>query len=472
MEFAILLIEDDPRARETLLSFVERLEHRMRLVKEPDLHSGACSVDLVIAGITRWSEKERVFLAERIERAKKHSPWAQVILCVPPGIEELDKVSLELGARSLLMKPLDIENFKTLLDKTLEQIRKRRSRESYAKKAKPSAHLTDIVGRSREMEEVLALVDKVSKSRDTSVLLLGESGTGKSLFAQAIHDTSERSSGPFMEINCATLPANLLESELFGYEPGAFTDAKKEKVGLIELADGGTLFLDEISEMDVLIQAKLLKFLDTKRIRRLGGGKDIRVDVRVLAATNGDLRQEVARKNFREDLFYRLNVVAVTIPPLRERRGDILHIASYYLDEFRKKFNKPRIFFSEEAVALLVEYDWPGNVRELINIIERAVLLCNRDRIEADDLPLPRGRAPYKMTIGGSNKNFTIELPPDGVDLEELEKKVIEETLRMTGGNVLRASRMLGIKRGALRYKLAKYGIDPRFSRKKQVPVA
>ena len=227
-------------------------------------------------------------------------------MCAPRETEELDSKILELGARAFVLKPIDESTFVSLLEETLSQIALRKQREAHARSAKKSSATSDIVGQSEAIKSVMALLERVAESSNTSVLLLGESGVGKSLFAHTIHDKSDQSRGPFIEINCATLPSNLLESELFGYEPGAFTDARSRKLGLIELADGGTLFLDEITEIDLTIQAKLLKVLDTKRFRRLGGDAEISVDIRVVAATNSDLKDTVSKGEFREDLYYRL----------------------------------------------------------------------------------------------------------------------------------------------------------------------
>jgi transcriptional regulator with PAS, ATPase and Fis domain len=294
------------------------------------------------------------------------------------------------------------------------------------------------------------------------VLLLCESGVGKSLFAQTIHEKSDQSRGPFMEINCATLPVQLLESELFGYEPGAFTDARSQKLGLIELADGGTLFLDEITEVDLSTQAKLLKVLDTKRFRRLGGDVEISVDVRVVAATNRDLKQVVRRGEFREDLYYRLNVVEINVPSLRDRREDIDMIVAYYFDFFRRKFNKPDLELESDAWALIREYPWPGNVRELINVLERAVLLSAGPSIGRDDLPIEKAAGPGEARVAANDVSVELELPDGGVSLDRVEKALIEATLERTRGNVSKAAVMLGLSRGALRNKLARHDIDPR----------
>jgi two-component system response regulator AtoC len=360
------------------------------------------------------------------------------------------------------LKPLDEETFKTLLEDVLGRIQLRKEREEYARAAKKASHVREIVGTSESMQSVMELLERVAQSATTSVLFLGESGVGKSLFAQTVHDLCEIAHGPFIEINCAALPSNLLESELFGYEPGAFTDAKNQKIGLIELADGGTLFLDEITEVDLVTQAKLLKFLDSKKLRRLGGDREITVDVRVVAATNRDLREAVGKGEFREDLFYRLNVVEIHIPPLRERKEDIDAIAHHYLDYYKRKFNKSDVDLTPEAWSLIRSYPWPGNARELINVLERAVLLVPENGIRPEHLPIQMPAERRSLSIDRRGEDFDVTLPPGPIDLDRLERAVIQEMLRRTRGNVSRAAELLGTSRGALRNKITKYKLDPR----------
>jgi two-component system response regulator AtoC len=259
----------------------------------------------------------------------------------------------------------------------------------------------------------------------------------------------------------------LIESELFGYEPGAYTDARKQKIGLIELADGGSLFLDEITEIPLVTQAKLLKFLDSKRFRRLGGDREISIETRVIAASNKDIRTEVTRGAFREDLYYRLNVVEIRVPPLRERPGDIVGVANHYLAAFKKKFARPNLALSPAAMAMMRAYPWPGNVRELVNVLERAVLLCKTDTIEPEHVPIqPSTATTRSAAVRRSGGRIELELPPGRVTLDEVERALIECTLKRTRGNVSRAAELMGVSRGALRNKLAKYRIEPRnFSR-------
>jgi DNA-binding NtrC family response regulator len=456
----ILIIDSNDWDREQVRAYIGSLTHPVRVVQMRDVEARRARVDLIILG---FSDDVSLKTARaHLEKARAACPQAQLILCAPPDLPGLDNVIIDLKARAFLLKPLDEDTFKTLLDDTLGRIQLRKDREEYARAAKRAAHASEIVGESEAIHSVLQLIERVAQSASTSVLLLGESGVGKSLFAQTVHDLCELAHGPFIEINCAALPTQLLESELFGYEPGAFTDARTQKVGLIELADGGTLFLDEITEVDLTTQAKLLKFLDSKKLRRLGGDREITVDVRVVAATNRDLKQEVADGNFREDLYYRLNVVEIHIPPLRERREDIDAVTAHFLDHYKKKFNKPRVTLSAEARSLIRDYPWPGNVRELINVLERAVLLVPDEQIRPEHLPIqmPTGKA--ALSIHRRGQDFDVVLPPGPVDMERLEKAVVEEMLRRTRGNVSRAAELLGMSRGALRNKINKYRIDAR----------
>lgn len=465
-QHGILIIDSSDWDREQLRACLRELSRPVRVLKMRDLKAPADSkrrkarVDLIILGLS--DDVSLSTSRAHLEKARAAFPQAQLILCAPPDLPGLDNVIIELKARAFLLKPIDEDTFKSLLEDTLGRIQLRKEREEYQRAAKRAAHVEEIVGTSEAIQSVMQLIERVAHSASTSVLFLGESGVGKSLFAQTVHDLCDAAHGPFIEINCAALPTSLLESELFGYEPGAFTDAKTQKIGLIELADGGTLFLDEITEIDLITQAKLLKFLDSKKLRRLGGDQEITVDTRIVAATNRDLKTEVDAGDFRADLYYRLNVVEVDIPPLRERREDIDAIASYYLDYYKKKFNKHEIDLSSEAWSLIRGYPWPGNVRELINVLERAVLLVPDDCIRPEHLPIQMPTERERLAISRNGDEFEISLPPGPVDLDRLEQAVIEEMLRRTRGNVSRAAELLGMSRGALRNKIAKYGIDTR----------
>jgi transcriptional regulator with PAS, ATPase and Fis domain len=307
-----------------------------------------------------------------------------------------------------------------------------------------------IIGDSPAMLRVKNLLTRVANSPASTVLLTGETGTGKDLAAKAIHYNSDRAARPFVNITCSALPEQLLESELFGHERGAFTDARQQKRGLFETADGGTIFLDEIGEMTLALQSKLLRFLEEKTFKRVGGLADVKVDVRVVAATNRDLEIEVQSGRFREDLFYRLQVMPVTLPPLRERRADIPLLVRYYIARYNAEFRKRVSGLTPEAIALLENYRWPGNVRELRNAIERAMLLIDREWLGVQDFQSLL-RSP--VTIG-------FRLPPEGLVLEDVEKQLLVQALERARGNQTQAGQLLGINRDQVRYRIEKFGLE------------
>ncbi len=313
----------------------------------------------------------------------------------------------------------------------------------------------EIIAESQSMRDVMHFVRRVAASEATTILLEGENGTGKDLVAKTLHYQSLRQAEPFIAINCAAIPETLLESELFGYEKGAFTDARQQKRGLFELADKGTLFLDEIGEIPLMLQAKLLRVLEEQCFRRLGGLKDIHVDLRVVAATNKNLRQAVQEGAFRQDLYFRLNVIHITIPPLRERPDDILPLASFFIEHYNRKFKRQIAGLSPEAQRMLLAHDWPGNVRELRNAIERAMILEESTLIKPSSLPMAIGRsaAVAQAAPAAAARAF----PDIGLSLEDNEKRLILEALERTGGNQTQAARLLKVTRDTLRYKMKKF---------------
>jgi transcriptional regulator with PAS, ATPase and Fis domain len=338
------------------------------------------------------------------------------------------------------------------VEKALETTRLRREvRALRATQAQPYS-LDRIVGDSAVMAGVRAFLQKIASSPASTVLLTGESGTGKDLAAKVIHYASERASRPFMNITCSALPETLLESELFGHERGAFTGADRQKRGLLESADGGTVFLDEIGEMVPLLQAKLLRFLEEKSFRRVGGNVDLRVDVRIIAATNRNLETEVRQGKFREDLYYRLNVVPIVLPSLRERREDIPLLINYYVDSYNSEFRKRIKRVSPEAMERLKAYPWPGNVRELRNVVERAMLLVEGDELGAAQFPITEART--------ARLTEAVELPAGGVDLEQLERSLVVQALDRTSWNQTRAASLLGLNRDQIRYRIEKFKLE------------
>jgi two-component system, NtrC family, response regulator AtoC len=311
----------------------------------------------------------------------------------------------------------------------------------------------DIVGESKPMKQAKALLRKVAASPSSTVLLTGENGTGKDLAAKAIHCQSDRADAPFMNITCSALPEALLESELFGHEKGAFTDARAQKKGLLELADGGTVFLDEIGEMSLVLQAKLLRFLEEKAFRRVGGTKDVRVDLRIVAATNRDLKAMVKQGAFREDLYYRLRVLPVELPPLRQRTGDLALLLRMFLDQYRAEFRKNVAAVSPEALAHLGQYSWPGNVRELKNAVERAVLLAEGPVLRPED---------FSALSPSGDGDSGLRLPAEGLSFEKVERDLVAAALERSSFNKSRAARLLGMDRDWVRYRASKYGLDRR----------
>jgi DNA-binding NtrC family response regulator len=380
-----------------------------------------------------------------------------VIMMTAYGEVETAVEALKGGAYDFLLKPFQLEKIKVAVRNALESSRLKAELHDIKKKERESHNFENFLGKSEVMKDVFNKVKKIGKSKASTILIQGESGTGKELVARAIHECSNVGSRPFLEINCAALPETLLESELFGHEKGAFTDAKFRKKGLFELAEGGTIFLDEIGEMGVTLQSRLLRVIENKTFRRVGGVKDLRVNTRVISATNRDLKQAIADGTFRSDLYYRLQVIPIYLPPLKERREDIVLLANHFISIFNKEFKKKIKKVNRKVAGLLEGYSWPGNVRELRNVIERAILLEAEDELLAEHLP-------PEITKGG--KAPDTEQRTDSLDdlypinLKEMEKVLIRRTLEETGGNKSKAARILGISRQTLREKTKLYKLD------------
>ena len=333
-------------------------------------------------------------------------------------------------------------------------------------------HEVDIVGKDKRLLEIIETAKKAARNSKMTVLIRGESGTGKELIARLIHKYG-RPDQPFVDINCSTIPENLLEAELFGYEKGAFTDAKIQKNGLFELADGGILFLDEIGTMSLKLQAKILRAIEEKRFMRIGGSQEIQVTVRILAATNLDLENAVSQGNFREDLYYRLNVINLQLPPLRERGEDVTLLAHHFLDQFNVEYERDIEGYTKEATGLLRSYSWPGNVRELKNAVEKAVFLASEKLLKPEYFDIDRRVKERRTTVARTPmevspwSEVTFNIPPWGLPLADVERKLIEETLKMCHWNVSEASRLLRITRDRLRYRMKRYGLDKTPSKRK-----
>jgi len=387
-----------------------------------------------------------------LKRIKDADNDTIVIMLTAHSSVDMAVEAMKRGAYHYANKPFNLDEIVLLVEKALETTSLRREvRELRATQAQPYG-IERLVGESEAMVGVRAMLRKVAISPASTVLLTGESGTGKDLAAKVIHYASDRAARPFMNITCSALPEALLESELFGHERGAFTGADRQKRGLLETADGGTVFLDEIGEMMPMLQAKLLRFLEERAFKRVGGAVDIRVQVRVIAATNRDLEDEVKRGRFREDLFYRLNVMPIVMPALRQRSDDIPRLIAYYVDSYNTEFRKRIRRVAPSAMDRLKAYPWPGNVRELRNAVERAMLLAEGDELTIDHFPVVEKRT--------GDLNESVELPASGIDLEQLERSLVIQALQRSGWNQTRAAALLGVNRDQIRYRIEKFKLE------------
>ena len=386
-----------------------------------------------------------------LKKMKAAEPDVPIILLTAFSSIETAVEAMKQGAYHYANKPFNLDEIALVVGKALETTALRREvRALRASRSEPYG-LSRIVGDAIAMQNLRALLQRIATSPASTVLLTGESGTGKDLAAKVIHYNSGRAPRPFMNITCSALPEALLESELFGHERGAFTDARQQKTGLLESAEGGTVFLDEIGEMLPALQAKLLRFLEEKAFKRVGGAADIHVDVRVVAATNRDLEDAVAQGKFREDLYYRLNVMQVQLPPLREHASDVPLLLSFYIDQFNREFRKQVRGATPEALELLRGYRWPGNIRELRNAVERAMLLVDGEWLEPAHFPI----AVSRRSVGG-----TYDLPDEGVSLEHVERELVTQALKRTGWNHTKAAALLGLNRDQIRYRIEKFGLE------------
>jgi len=445
----VLVVDDEPLIR---WSLKERLSQDGYRIVEADTVESAIErhaegVDLVLLDY-KLPDGDGLTVLKTIKTAD-----ADTVVIMLTAFSTVDTAveAMKQGAYHYANKPFNLDEIALLVEKALETTRLRREVKALrASQAQPYS-VDRIVGRSRAISDAKALLQKVAASPASTVLLMGESGTGKDLAAKVLHYQSGRASRPFMNITCSALAETILESELFGHERGAFTDARQQKRGLFESADGGTVFLDEIGEMAPALQAKLLRFLEEKTFKRVGGVADIRVDVRVIAATNRNLEDEVKKGRFREDLYYRLNVLPIVLPPLRARAEDVPSLVHYFVDAFNREFRKKVRGVTDEAMRRLQTYGWPGNIRELRNAVERAMLLVEGTELTADQFPVA-STAP-RLTEG-------IDLPATGIDLEQLERSLVVQALERSGWNQTKAAGLLGLNRDQIRYRIEKFKLE------------
>ena len=438
-------------------------EDKLRRVIQLQLASSGFEVDLAGSGEEGLRLADRADLVltdlrlpgidglELIQNLRRQNGFLPIIVITAFGTVENAVEAMKAGAIDFLPKPFSMDHLLAVVNKALEVRALRDENRKLREELGRRYAFDNIVGRSPAMQEIFATIERVAPTRAT-VLIAGESGTGKDLIARAIHYHSPRKERPFVKIDCTTIPENLMESELFGYEKGAFTGANVPKPGKFETADTGTVFLDEIGDMPAATQVKLLRVLQEREFERLGSNKTRQIDVRVVAATNADLRAALESGEFREDLYYRLNVVPLNVPPLRERKEDIPALVEYFISKYSKELNGRVTSISDEALQVLWSHHWPGNVRELQNVIERTLVLCSGERLEASDVKLDIAPRP--------NHNADGAVLPAGMTLEEHERSLIKKALDQAKGNKSQAARLLGLTRNALRYRLSQMGLE------------
>jgi DNA-binding NtrC family response regulator len=468
MSHAVLVIEDEDVLAKNILIYLQRHGYEVRIAHSAEdglsmldeVRPDAVVLDFNLPGIDGL---------EALARIRAFDPGIRVLMVTGHGSVEMAVEAMKAGAFDFLTKPVALSKLQLLLDKAIGETRRDSALSYYQRRDAQSAVLDGLLGESAPMlalkQTITQLVDaeaRIGSAAGPAVLVLGETGAGKEVVARALHFNGARRDKPFVELNCAALPAQLLESELFGHERGAFTDARERKLGMVETAEGGTLFLDEIGDMDIGLQAKLLKLLEEKTVRRIGSVREQRVDVRIVAATHRPLETLVGEGRFRADLYFRLSVVQLRLPPLRERGEDILLLARHFLQHYAARYGKTAPVLDDAGQALLLGYGWPGNVRELRNVIEHAVLLNTGQPISAAQLALSHlGSMPAAEAGPAASKAAAIALPTE-LTLPEIERRALVNALKVNDGNVTHAARDLGISRDTLRYRIEKYGLEAR----------
>lgn len=450
----VLIVEDNEDLCQTLADVLRKEGNKVRtaLTGEHALNILKNDIiDLVLLDI-KLPDINGIRILEAI---KEMDPEILVIMITALTDAKPAVDAMKMGAYDYLMKPFELDELKLVVAKTLETQNLKREVSRLKTQHKEPFPDNELFGNSRTMRELKKLIKIVAGTPKTSVLIQGESGTGKELVANAIHNWSSRAEKPLVKINCSAIPENLLESELFGHEKGAFTDAKNLKKGIFEMANNGTIFLDEISSMQMSIQPKFLRVLETQSFRRIGGTSDINIDVRIIAATNRNLEDCVEQQTFREDLYYRLKVMVINVPSLRERKDDIIPLAKLFIDMNNREFGKEVKGIAPETQERMLKYRWPGNVRELKNVIERAVILCNDEELQSEHLPLELQEGISKINTSTQFTSFSSEAD----SLEEMEKRHILNVLKKYKGNKSKTARMLNISRSTLREKMKNYGL-------------
>ena len=452
MRGSILVVDDERGQREILGAILKKAGYDITAVpgaRQALERLGAEGYDVVLTDL----KMQGMSGMELLERILEENSRQCIIIMTAHGTIDSAVEAMKKGAFDYLEKPLEREDLLMTIQRAFDHLALVRENRMLQKQLDESAGIPSIIGSHPKMKEVFRIVQKIAAAVST-VLIYGESGTGKELVARAIHEASPRKNKPFFAINCAAIPEALIESELFGHEKGSFTGANSREIGIFEAADSGTVFLDEIGEMNVAMQAKLLRAIQEREIRRVGGKVTIPVDVRIISATNKDLEQEIRKGNFREDLFYRLNVIRINLPSLRERGSDIIPLAEFFVAKYSAASGIPLKGISKPAMKLLLDYSWPGNVRQLESIIERCVLMAESDSIQPEDLPAEILRE------GVPGGGLAFELPPDGISIEDLERDLIIKAMERAGWVIGKAAPLLGMTYKTLQYRLEKFGIE------------
>ncbi len=454
----LIFIVDDEKAISKLLSYwvkdkwkyeVEVFENSEDALRKLHLKPDLFLLDIMLPGLDGLATLKRI---------KQYDENLPVIILSAQGSVEVAVEALRFGAYDYFPKPIDTQRLEPAIKNAIKQYDLTRELENLKVDVQREYSFDNLISADNKMQDVFKLVSKVL-TNDITVLIHGESGTGKELIARAIHYNGKRKDKPFVVINCASIPRELLESELFGHERGSFTGAHQKKLGKFELAKEGTLFLDEVGELEMLLQAKLLRVIQEKEFERVGGTEVIKTDVRIISATNRDLKQAVEQKEFREDLYYRLNSFPIYIPPLRHRKGDILVLAHHFLDTFNKKLSKNIKGFSKKALKLIYEYNWPGNIREMENTIERCLIITEKDIIDVTDLP-PHLRSSEPILNNDFNGGFFSD--DEIIPFEKLKEESIKHALKVTKGNIVEAAKKLQLGRATIYRLMDKYSIENR----------